>query len=352
MLWAPANISVMACRFDLSPESLASVLEGQPRYRWDQLWKGLHDGRDLAEITDLPQALRHQLQGALPPPLALRAQAVSDGGRTVKWAWAGEDGVTFETVLMSYDRRRTVCVSSQAGCAMACSFCATGQAGFGRHLTTGEIVEQVVRALAHPPLNAGAPPQKSNIVFMGMGEPMANYDAVWASVERIHSTLGISARNITISTVGIPAGIERLAGEALPVNLALSLHAANDELRNQLVPPNRRYPIARLVQACERWMASHGRRLSLEWALIDGVNDRTTDALELAALARRLGAHVNLIPLNPTPGYPTRGTPPQRVRDFCRQLRASGANATVRANRGTDIAAACGQLAGTSSAAT
>jgi 23S rRNA (adenine2503-C2)-methyltransferase len=180
---------------------------------------------------------------------------------------------------------------------------------------------------------------------MGMGEPLANYDRVWAAVTRLHDDIGISARRLTLSTVGLVPGIRRLASEALPVNLAVSLHAANDDLRDQLVPINRRWPLEVLAEACREYLAAKGRRLSFEWALIDGVNDRPLDASQLAALARPLGAHVNLIPLNPTPGYPTKGTPPARVRAFRDQLVDLGVNATVRRNRGTSIDAACGQLA-------
>jgi 23S rRNA (adenine2503-C2)-methyltransferase len=259
----------------------------------------------------------------------------------VKWLWTLDDGRQVESVLMHYPGRSTVCVSSQAGCAMACGFCATGQAGFDRHLRTGEIVEQVVRARAAA---AATGRRLSNVVFMGMGEPMANYDAVWAAVVRLHDDLGLSARHLTISTVGIIPGIRRLATEALPVNLAVSLHAANDDLRDELVPINKRYPLGDLAEACARYLEAKGRRLSFEWALIDGVNDRPSDAAELAAYARPLGAHVNLIPLNPTPGYPVLGTPPDRVRGFRDRLVDLGVNATVRRNRGTSIDAACGQL--------
>ena len=241
---------------------------------------------------------------------------------------------------MRYPDRATVCVSTQAGCAMACSFCATGQAGFTRHLTTGEIVEQVVRAR-----RSALPRRLSNVVFMGMGEPLANYGPVWAAVERLHHDLGLSARHLTLSTVGLVPGIRRLTAEALPVNLAVSLHAANDTLRDELVPINRRYPLADLLAACRDYVAAKGRRLSFEWALIDGVNDRPSDAAELAEVAIPLAAHVNLIPLNPTPGYLVRGPSPAAVRAFRDRLKALGVNATVRRNRGTDIDAACGQLA-------
>jgi len=222
---------------------------------------------------------------------------------------------------------------------MACGFCATGQAGFDRHLTVGEIVEQVARAIQR-----ARPTRVSNVVLMGMGEPMANYDRVWPAIERLHDDMGISARHLTISTVGVVPGIRRLATEALPVNLAVSLHAANDTLRDELVPINRRYPLDQLMAACRDYLDAKGRRLSFEWALIAGVNDRGTDAQELAELARPLGAHVNLIPLNPTPGYATPGTPREGVRRFRDALVALGVNATVRQNRGTDIDAACGQL--------
>ncbi len=326
--------------YDLDRADLARVLDGEPRYRVDQVWSGLHRKARLPEeLTDVPKAIRASLAAAHPPALVEMGRMVTDQGDTVKWLWRLPDGKRVETVLMHYPDRSTVCVSTQAGCAMGCGFCATGQAGFDRQLSTGEIVEQVIRAARE-----AAPRRVSNVVFMGMGEPLANYDATWAAIERLHDAVGISARHLTVSTVGIVPGIRRLAREALPVNLAVSLHAANDRLRDELVPINRRYPLADLAAACRDHVAATNRRLSFEWALIDGVNDRLDDARELAALARELRAHVNLIPLNPTPGYPTRGTPPARVRDFAARLRSLGVNATVRANRGGDIDAACGQL--------
>ncbi|HEV2760265.1 MAG TPA: 23S rRNA (adenine(2503)-C(2))-methyltransferase RlmN [Acidimicrobiales bacterium] len=331
----------MPGRFDLSLEDLAGILSDQPAYRTRQVWRSLHLGREPEEMTDLPQALRARLAEELVPGLKPVTRSVDHDGETTKWLWSLADGARVETVLMAYRSGRvTVCVSSQAGCAMACTFCATGQAGFQRQLTPGEIVEQVIRAG-----RASATGRVSNVVFMGMGEPLANYGATWAAVERLHGDVGLSARHLTVSTVGIVPGILRLAEERLPVNLAVSLHAANDELRDSLVPINRRYPLSAVVEACQAWIASRNRRLSFEWALIDGVNDRPSDAAELAALARPLAAHVNLIPLNPTPGYLTRGTPPMGVRAFRDRLLAAGVNATVRRNRGTDIAAACGQLA-------
>ena len=351
-----------ATRYGVGREELASLLAeaGEPAYRARQVWEGLHAGLLApAEMTSLPRALRERLELALPPALDLVAESVSDRGGTVKSLWAlgpadgprapaapghAPDGPRIESVLMHYAERTTVCVSTQAGCAMACGFCATGQAGFTRQLTPGEILEQVVRA-ARRSRDGGR--RLANVVFMGMGEPLANEPNVWSAVERIHDDLGLSARHLTISTVGIVPGIRALAERPLPVNLAVSLHAARDDLRDDLVPINRRYPLDDLMAACRDYLSATRRRLSFEWAMIDGVNDSDRDARELARLARALSpsAHVNLIPLNPTPGWPTRGTPRERVRDFAERLTALGVNATVRRNRGTDIDAACGQLA-------
>jgi len=331
-------------RYDVSRDALADRLTGQPRYRVDQVWAGLYEQLAApAELTALPKALRAQLEEDLPLALEVVTEQTSDRGETVKWLWALGDGTQVETVLMHYDERSTVCVSSQAGCAMGCGFCATGQAGFDRQLTVGEIVEQVVRA-ARRARDDGR--RLSNVVFMGMGEPMANYDPTWAAVERFHADLGLSARHLTVSTVGIVPGIRRLATEALPVNLAVSLHAADDALRDELVPINKRYPLSTLMDACAGYLLAKGRRLSFEWALIDGVNDRERDARLLIERSRSLPlpAHVNLIPLNPTPGYAVRGSSPRRVREFRDLLREGGVNATVRRTRGTEIDAACGQL--------
>jgi 23S rRNA (adenine2503-C2)-methyltransferase len=334
-----------ATRYDVDRDALAALLEGEPRYRVDQVWKGLYE--QLAEpgdLTTLPKALRARVGDALPESLAPVVESVSRDRETVKWLWQLHDGSHVETVLMHYRDRSTVCVSTQAGCAMACGFCATGQGGFERNLSTGEIVEQVVRAMRHA---RGHDRRVSNVVFMGMGEPFANYDRTWGAVERIHEDLGLSARHLTLSTVGIVPGIRKLAAEPLPVNLAVSLHAANDTLRDELVPINRRYPLTVLVDACREYLDAKNRRLSFEWALIAGVNDRPSDAAELAALVRPLRAHVNLIPLNPTPGYRTVGAAPEVVRSFHDRLVGLGVNATVRRNRGTDIDAACGQLRAT-----
>jgi 23S rRNA (adenine2503-C2)-methyltransferase len=336
-------------RYDLDRPALSRVVEevdpGGPGYRVTQLWDGLHRRLlDPDELTELPRPLRAALREhpALAPARTLDRVWETDRGETSKWVWRLADGARIETVLMHYPGRSTVCVSTQAGCAMACGFCATGQAGFDRQLQVGEIVEQVTRA-SRAAAERGR--RVSRVVFMGMGEPLANYDATWLAVQRLHEDLGLSARHLTISTVGIVPGIRRLATEDLPVNLAVSLHAADDALRDELVPINRRYPLAVLADACAAYVAAKGRRLSIEWALIDGVNDRDVDAENMAVFVRPLRAHVNLIPLNPTPGYGMRGTPPARVRTFRDRLRDLGLNVTVRQTRGRAIDAACGQLA-------
>ena len=335
----------MITRYDVTRDELAALLDGAPRYRVDQVWSGLYEQCAVpADWTNVPKSMRAQLDEALPAALTPVTESVSNNGDTVKFLWELAGGERIETVLMLYRDRATVCVSSQAGCAMGCGFCATGQAGFARHLTVGEIVEQIARATRRAK-DVGR--RVSNVVYMGMGEPMANERRVWGSVERLHTEFGLSARHITISTVGVLPGIRALGLRPLPVNLAVSLHAANDTLRDELVPINKRYPIDDLVDACNEYLGHRNRRISFEWAMIDGVNDRDMDAAELARLCRRLRlpAHVNLIPLNPTPGYPTKGSSLRRVHEFRDLLESLGANATVRQNRGTDIDAACGQLA-------
>ncbi|MEM9607076.1 MAG: 23S rRNA (adenine(2503)-C(2))-methyltransferase RlmN [Actinomycetota bacterium] len=330
----------MRSRYDPGPDELAALLDGEPRYRVDQVWKGLYEQLAPPEDqTNLPKVLRARLADELPAALRRVTSSVSDGGDTVKELWELHDGTLVETVLMHYPDRTTVCISSQAGCAMACGFCATGQAGFDRQLTVGEIVEQVVEAA-----RTAKPRRLSNVVFMGMGEPMANYDAVLTAVRRINTDLGLGARHLTISTVGIVPGIRRLAEEGLQVGLAVSLHAATDAKRDELVPINRRYPLRDLADACRTWMEAQHRRLSFEWAMIDGVNDTRDDAVALAEYARPLRAHVNLIPLNPTPGWPTTGSSAETIERFRDELVSRGVNATIRRNRGTSIDAACGQL--------
>jgi len=326
--------------YDLSRNELADLLEGEPRYRVDQVWDGLYaHHKDPTELTNVPKKLRSAISELLPPALSLVRDSLADRGETVKQLWSLPDGQLVESVLMHYRDRTTVCVSSQAGCAMGCSFCATGQIGFDRHLTTGEIVEQVVRAA-----RAAGDRRVDNVVFMGMGEPLANFDNVWAAVERINGDIGIGARHITMSTVGVVPGILRMADEKLPVSLAVSLHAANNPARDKIAPINKQYPLRDLANALHRYLQAKGRRISFEWAMIDGVNDSDEDAAELAAYARPLRAHVNLIPLNPTPGYSTKGSSPERVEGFRAELESRGINATIRRTRGTDIDAACGQL--------
>jgi len=327
-------------RYDISRSDLAELLEGEPNYRIDQVWEGLHSQhREPAELTNIPKALRSAIEELLPAALTPVRQVSSDNGKTLKQLWQLGDGHLLESVLMHYRDRSTVCVSSQAGCAMACSFCATGQIGFDRHLTSGEIVEQVVRASQN-----AKDKRVSNVVFMGMGEPLANFENVWSAVERIHGDLGIGARKITISTVGVIPGIERLTQQDLPVSLAVSLHSANNSIRNQLAPVNRTYPLRKLSEALQSYKRSKNRRISLEWAMMAGVNDTETAGRELAEFARPLNAHVNLIPLNPTPGYDNPGTDHESIAWFQQILESFGVNATIRANRGTDIDAACGQL--------
>ncbi len=335
-------------RYDLDEDALAAHLEPLPRYRARQLFDGLHRRlADPEELTDLPRALRASLAAdpLLAPALHLVGEQTSEGGATTKWLFELADGARVETVLMHDRRRSTVCVSSQAGCAMACTFCATGDSGFTRHLGVGEIVEQVVRAAR---ASATSGHRLDHVVFMGMGEPLANLSAVEAAVGRIVGPLGLAARHVTISTVGLVPGIRRLAELPIQVTLAVSLHAANDEKRDLLVPINRRYPLAVLLEACRAYLERTRRRISFEWALMDGVNDTPADAAELALIARSLGAHVNLIPLNPTllsAEKGLRGSAPARVHAFRDDLAARGVNVTVRRPRGRDIDAACGQLA-------
>lgn len=335
----------MTGRFAASRETLADLLDGEPRYRIDQVWAALHSPRlDPFEWSELPTAMRAMIAERLPTQLKAVRESHADDGQTVKTLWRLDDGGLIESVLMHYPDRSTLCVSSQVGCAMGCSFCATGQAGFTRHLTTGEIVEQVARARAA----AQATDRRlSNVVFMGMGEPLANESNLWPAIETIHHEYGLSARHITVSTVGMIPGIRLLAERPLPVTLAVSLHAADDTTRTRLVPINSRYPIADLMDACRYYLEKRRRRISFEWALIAGVNDTREQAEALADLCRQLRpiAHVNLIPLNDTPGYPVRGSARSVVDSFRSTLEGRGVSATVRRTRGDEIAAACGQLA-------
>ena len=330
-----------------APEALDELIGEGPSYRADQLrdWLYRTPVLDTSDMTNLPSELRDRLQHTL-WPFDLEVEQSADRGTTRKWLFRARDGAAIEAVLMGYPKRATLCISSQAGCALGCTFCATGQFGFERHLDPGEIVAQVayaqafLRQIGMP----GVPRRVTNVVFMGMGEPLANYDRVRESIRRMVDVMGLSARAITVSTVGIVPGIERLADEPWPVYLAVSLHAADDELRTSLVPINKRYPIARLEEAARHYFARKGRRVSIEWTMIDGVNDTRDQADKLAAIARRLKAHVNLIALNPTPLSNERSSPPQSIAQFADRLESRGINVTVRDTRGSDIDAACGQL--------
>lgn len=343
---------------------------GQPAFRARQLYQQLYRNlaSDPAAMSDLPAALRAKLSAeAQFGTLTLEQVQQADGGLTRKALFRLPDGAILETVLMVYPDRATVCVSTQAGCAMGCVFCATGKLGLLRNLSSGEIVEQALWASRElramgvagllPP--ASAPMQTgriSNLVFMGMGESFANYDRWWSAVERLHDPQGfnLGARSMTVSTVGLVPGIRRLANEALPINLAISLHAPDDTLRSELMPINRRFPLAQLFDATREYIDRTGRRVSFEYVLLQGRNDHAHQAVALARLLRGQGVspgapllcHVNLIPWNPVPGAPLGRSERRRVLDFQQVLQDYGVACTVRAERGVEIAAACGQLAG------
>jgi len=335
----------------------AVVALGQPAYRADQLSRH-YFGRlteTAQEMTDLPAGIRESLVSAmLPTLLTPTTEQTCDRGLTRKTLWRAADGAFVESVLMRYPGRVTMCVSSQAGCGMACPFCATGQAGLTRNLSAAEIVTQVVsgaRLLAGGQI-AGGPGRVSNVVFMGMGEPLANYASVTGAVRRLSDPvpdgLGISQRAITVSTVGLVPAIGRLAAEGLTCRLAVSLHAPDDELRDTLVPVNRRWPVAEVLDAAWAYAAATGRRVSIEYALIRDVNDQAWRADELAGLLAGQLAHVNLIPLNPTPGSKWTASDPAVAAEFEARLADRGIPVTVRDTRGREIDGACGQLAAAS----
>jgi 23S rRNA (adenine2503-C2)-methyltransferase len=329
------------------PEDLAALLPDEPPYRVGQLqdWLYRTPVLDAADMTNLPTKVRESIGEHL-WPFTVEIEQSSDRATTKKWLFRAPDGAAIESVLMGYPKRATLCISSQAGCALACTFCATGQFGFERHLQPGEIVAQVAYAQAflRQVGMPGVPDHLTNIVFMGMGEPLANYDRVREALRRMIEVMGISARSITVSTVGMVPGIRRLAAEPWPVYLAVSLHAADDELRSSLVPINKRYPIAELEAAAREYFEKKGRRLSIEWTMMDGVNDTLEQADKLASIARRLQAHVNLIALNPTPLSTERASSQLHIEEFAAALRQRRVNVTVRDTRGRDIDAACGQL--------
>lgn len=320
----------------------------QPSYRADQLWHWLYQelATDPSSITTLPESLRRQVQEnftltSLTPVKVLD----STDGQTQKILFELPQGREYvEAVLMRYHRRRTACISTQAGCAMGCVFCATGQMGFRRNLTSGEIIEQVLYFERR--LRAQGE-HLTNIVVMGMGEPLHNYDATLEALDRLNEDRGLNfgARRSTISTVGLIPAIERFTREGRPYKLAVSLHAVDDELRSSMLPINDRYPLSRLRAACQRYVNESGRRLTFEWALVRDVNDSLAHAQALAQWINGMLCHVNLIPLNPTKGYPGEPTPTERAEAFRDLLRGSGVSATIRLRRGIDINAGCGQLA-------
>jgi 23S rRNA (adenine2503-C2)-methyltransferase len=339
-------------------ERRAAVAElGYPAYRADQLSRH-YFGRlteSAQDMTDLPAAARETLvSGLLPPLLTATRELTCDRGMTRKTLWRAADGSFVESVLMRYPDRVTMCVSSQAGCGMACPFCATGQAGLTRNLSTGEIVSQVfngARALATGQIAGGAG-RVSNVVFMGMGEPLANYVAVARAIRRLSDPvpdgLGISRRGITVSTVGLVPAVRRLAAEGLSCRLAVSLHAPDDELRDSLVPVNRRWKVAEVLDAAWGYAAATSRRVSIEYAMIRDINDQPWRAEALARLLSGRLAHVNLIPLNPTPGSKWTASDPDVAAAFERCLADRGIPVTVRDTRGREIDGACGQLAAAS----
>jgi 23S rRNA (adenine2503-C2)-methyltransferase len=335
-------------------EAVAAL--GLPGYRADQLARH-YFGRfenDPAVMTDLPSGVREQVGAALLPPLLTEVRSVeTDAGTTRKTLWRLHGGALVESVLMRYPGRITACISSQAGCGMACPFCATGQGGLTRNLSAAEIVEQV-RAAARVAAAGGlggAPGRLSNVVFMGMGEPLANYQRVVAALRRLiepaPNGFGLSRRAITVSTVGLVPAINRLAEEELDVTLAVSLHAPDDELRDTLVPVNTRWKVGEVLAAADGYAARTGRRYSVEYAMIRDVNDHPWRADLLGDLLAPRLAHVNLIPLNPTPGSQWDASPKRVEREFVRRLEAHGVPVTVRDTRGRDIDGACGQLAAT-----
>lgn len=335
--------------YDLNQKELRDLVAdlGEPGYRAQQLWTWMykHKATTFEEITTLSKELRARLE----EEFALQqmepvAEQHSIDGETVKWLFKLDDGQLIESVLMRYENnRRTACISTQAGCAMGCVFCATGQMGFARHLSPGEIVGQVVTLARYL---QDQDERLSNVVLMGMGEPLHNYDHTLAAIRTMTDPegLNIGQRHITVSTVGLVPAIKRLAREGLQVRLAVSLHAVTDDERSASMPVNRRYPIRQLIAACHDYFEHTGRRITFEWALIHKVNDTPEQAEALAYLLRGLTCHVNLIPLNPTGGFEGAPSAPSRVEAFQTILEHRGIPATVRVRRGIDIQAGCGQL--------
>jgi 23S rRNA (adenine2503-C2)-methyltransferase len=331
--------------YDLTPSELAVwlVKHSQPGYRARQVYEALYQkGQpDPASWTTLPKPMRDELASEFPTPgLSLIQQQTSSDG-TAKWLWKLPDGQSVETVMIPADGRRTVCVSTQVGCAYRCGFCASGMQGFFRDLTAGEIVQQV--ALVDRALK---PDRVSNIVFMGMGEPLSNYENLIRAIRIINSPDGlkVGARKITISTVGLIPMMERLAKEGLQLELAVSLHAPNDGIRGKLMPVNKRYPMVRLLAACRAFVKATKRLITFEYILIDGLNDQPQHAEELAGRLKGLLCKVNLIPCHPIPGTPWGRPPEERMLAFEKKLKEKGIACTLRQSRGLDIEGACGQL--------
>ena len=329
---------------------------GAPTYRIRQIQEWIYKkyARSFEEMTNLPQAMREGLAAtATLTPLTPITQRVSKAGDTQKVLFQMPDGETVEAVLMLYDKRRTLCISSQAGCAMGCTFCATALGGLRRNLTAGEIVAQVLffaRYLSDggegPKMRVKRPTTVTNIVFMGMGEPMHNYKNVWTAIRRLTAAdgFGLGARHITLSTVGLVPMIDRMADEGLQVNLAVSLHAPNNAMRSKLVPPSRRYPVDDLLASIRRYIAKTNRRVTFEYALMRGINDSPALAEDLSDKLKGMLCHVNLIPLNPIPNSPYQPTSDRDTQRFADILQKGGISATVRIRRGIEIDAGCGQL--------
>ncbi len=336
--------------YDLQPEELAVLLKswGEPTYRAKQIWQGLYQNlwAQPEEFTNLPAVLRQKLAEHLRFSNLTPAQVLqSSDGETVKTLFRLPDERAIEAVLMEYDdQRRTLCISSQAGCAMGCVFCATGQMGFQRNLTSGEIVEQV---MYYARQLKGEGERVTNVVLMGMGEPFHNYENTLKAIYRLNHPDGMNlgARRFTISTVGLVPAIRRFADEKHQINLAVSLHAPSDDERSALLPVNRRYPISELITAVREYIDKTGRRVTFEFALINEVNDTPENARALGKLLKGMLCHVNVIPLNPTKKFTGQATTRARADAFCAELGKYGIPCTVRIRRGIDIQAGCGQLA-------
>jgi 23S rRNA (adenine2503-C2)-methyltransferase len=340
----------MPTLYDLNRSDIDLLVKswGEPAYRSGQVWQGFyrHLYQSPDEFTNLPIPFRVKLSRNLDfTPLQPKLFLDSSDGQTRKTAFELQDGRLIEAVLMRYDKRRTLCISTQAGCAMGCVFCATGQMGFGRHLTSGEIVAQV---LYYARLLKAEGLAVTNIVLMGMGEPFHNYDNTMAAIDRLNDPGGFNfgARRFTVSTVGLVPQIKRFADEMRQVNLAISLHAADDPSRLAIMPVNRRYKIDEVLEACRYYVNKTGRRITFEWALINSVNDTPQVAKRLASRLHGLLCHVNAIPLNPTAGYQGEATSRERATKFKAILEQAGIRCTIRVRRGIEIQAGCGQLAG------